>query len=122
VRGYIGTPFRAGVLAAVGSGVSRPVTGLRRDTRCARPTHLREGGPTKDVVVGNLDGIEAEGPQRLDEDDQAGDDRGRSIGVQSPHVSPLGIGERGEVFEDLAARGKRHEVAVYFCANMMLQI
>ena len=54
-----------------------------------------ENGSPEDVVLGNLDLIEPEQGDHLPEDEHAGDDRGRPIGVQPGDVAALLHRHRG---------------------------
>ena len=66
-------------------------TGPRVAGPSARAIHRFQGGAAQDVVVGNLGGIEAEGPERLDQVHRAGDDRGGAAGWSR---RPRGAGRR----------------------------
>ena len=50
-------------------------------------------------MLGDLDLGEIEGPHRLDQQDHAGDDRGRAVGVQAGDVAALGERHGGQARE-----------------------
>ena len=65
---------------------------IARVFRCGR----LQRGPLEDVVLGDLDRLEAEHPHRLDQDQAAGDDRRRAIRVEARHRAPFLERQRGE--------------------------
>ena len=67
----------------------------------------------EDVRLARLQGFEAEGSHRLDQDHDAGHDRRRAIRVKTLHQTPFGLGQLGQQGEDPLAGGQLELVAVY---------
>ncbi len=65
-----------------------------------------QSGAEEDVALGDGDPLEREGAHRLDEDDDAGDDRRRPVGIDSPDGAPLVDRQRRQPREQLLDRRK----------------
>src|SRR5205814_1958191 len=71
-----------------------------------------QGGALEDVALRDLHRVETEDAHRLREDQPAGDDRRRPLGMKPGHPAPLLQGEHGELVKDALARGVREAMAM----------
>jgi hypothetical protein len=83
--------------------------------------HRFQGGAAEDVVLGNLDGIEAKRVERLDQVGGAGDDGGRSGRVQPGYLAAPCAGHPGERLEVLLGAVAAQDVAVDAIGVVRLQ-
>jgi len=63
------------------------------------------GGALEDVVFGDLDAVQREGVEHLLEDDDAGHDGRRAVGVQAGHLAPLLERQGGQFLEQAVKLG-----------------
>src|SRR3712207_4029543 len=79
-----------------GTAISRTISSS--STWCIVPARsgdgagALEGRAPEDVALGHGDLVQAEPPQHLEQDDQAGEDRRRPVGVQPDHLAAIGEG------------------------------
>jgi len=71
----------------------------RREPDGAGEAGTVEGDTAEDVVLGGLEAGEVEGLEDLDQHRDAGDDRGRPVGVQAADAAQLGQGQAGQAGE-----------------------
>ena len=100
-------PVEVASAVAAGEGARRGVAfGARRE----RGGLVR--GAVEDVVLAHLERVEAEEAERLAGDDDAAEDHGRALRLETGDLAPLGERQRGEPLELRVDRRRGDAVAV----------